>query len=553
MTFDFNDYTPQPKKWFSTKVQYKGHGRAEFSQPKGWIEGDVKIHFDETGGSSIEMKVTNYFVQDPLDTEHPDFDNFLWLLNGRKPNMEGPFAIHFGGSSDNVCVNLTVKVKEGIFQTLGNARCEITDSTSQERQVHFNVSSSIFNVFSPLTAKYWVMPLTNFVSDNLKVIYSHVVGTPLYQHPLLFWSYPTIPDNLEPEDKKQLIIWLNNRHSVAAFGYNSTWAFIEPLFDYRKREKRLLSSTTRNHITSVMVGEIGDQTIGFEALKTWIPIDLLHLLSLSIGSLVGTPWIEFRDANGDLVQRIHSPQWNNSFHKGHTTLRWNCKGGISHLLTIAPNKFDAYLRTALLLAVKGSQEIFDAADSLNFFFRAFDTLTKEVRHIKQVVNIQDKRRKAINDILLSAGNEIKTVADQTAKDEKAAIKNIADIVSNADKPKRHSEAEGIIELTKSFGLNDFSIINDLDWWLKLYTRYRTQIIHEGFFSENTNTNNVDEIGYLYLYLHDLLLRLILKKLNYDGEYMSRIAHQKYIVKEPIDWVTNELNSRAIGIGRKFSF
>ncbi len=395
------------------------------------------------------------------------------------------------------------------------------------------------------------MPLINFVTDDLRVVQQRIVGTPLYLHPLQLWKYPLIPDDLDEEDKKQLMSYLNNRASITAFGYNDTWAFIEPLFDYKKREKSLLSGTAKRLITAVMVGKVCNQIIGFEALKEWIPLDLLHLLSLSTGSLVGTPWIEFRDANGALVQRIHSSQGNKSFHKGHTALKWNCRGGISRLLTMAPKKIDSHLRTAILLAVKGAQEIFDPDDSLNFFFRAFDTLTKEVRHTKQSIKIQDERYKPIEDILIGAGKAIKTIAEQTEKEEKGAIKDIANIVSNANQPKRHNEAEGVIECAKLLGLNDFNVIDDIDWWKKLYIRYRTQIIHEGFFSEKTNTNNIDEIGYLYFYLHDLLLRLILKKLNYDGEYMSRIAHPKYIVTESVDWVTQEMSPISIGIGRSF--
>ncbi len=111
MTFDFDNYRPEPNRWFSTKIRYKGFGIANFSSPKGWVKGSTEIHFDETGRSSIEMKVDSYFVEDRIDTEHSDYNNFLWLINGRKPILDAPFVGHFGGSSDNICVDLTVEVK----------------------------------------------------------------------------------------------------------------------------------------------------------------------------------------------------------------------------------------------------------------------------------------------------------------------------------------------------------------------------------------------------------------------------------------------------------
>ncbi len=551
MTLDFDSFTPQRNNWFSTKIQYSGRGRAEFSQPRGWVEGKVKIHFNEIGSSSIEMKVDSYFVEDRVDTQFADNDNYLWLVNGRKPYLDAPFTFHFGGTPDNTCIKLAIQTKEGTFSIIDKANYRIGDGLDGERLIIFYAPNSIFETTSTEKAKYWVMPLTNFVTDDLSVIRYHLVGTSLYKHPLLFWNFPSFPNDFDNDDKLQLTAYLNTHTSVTPFGYNNSLAFIEPLFDYKKREKRLLGGTAKNLITAVMVGDIGDQTVGFEALKEWIPLYLLQLLSVATGSLVGTPWIEFRDSDGHLLQRIHSSQWNKSFHKGHVALKSTYKGGISRLLTIAPNKLDSHLRTAILLTIKGAQEIFDMEDSLNFFFRAFDTLTKDLRHTKRLVELRDGRDKIVRDILIHTGKQIGTVADQTEKDEKATIKNIADIVSTADQPKRHNEAEGIIEFAKYLGLNDFIIIDDISWWGKLYIRYRTQVIHESFFSKETNTHNVDEIGYLYFYLHDLLLRLLFKKLNYDGEYMSRIAHPKYIVNKSVDWVTKELTPIEIGVGRSF--
>ena len=145
MSFNFDDYKPQPNKWFSTKVSYRGTGIAEFSNPKGWIKGPTEIYFDETGKASVEMKVDDYFVEDRIDTEYADNDNFLWLLNGRKPNIDGNFVMHSGGSPDNECESLVVKAQKGIFRSFGNARYRIIDHLTDERSIFFDVSSSVFD------------------------------------------------------------------------------------------------------------------------------------------------------------------------------------------------------------------------------------------------------------------------------------------------------------------------------------------------------------------------------------------------------------------------
>jgi hypothetical protein len=44
MSFDLKDSVPSPNNWFQANIEYDGHGRAEFSDPKGTIEGHVKVN-----------------------------------------------------------------------------------------------------------------------------------------------------------------------------------------------------------------------------------------------------------------------------------------------------------------------------------------------------------------------------------------------------------------------------------------------------------------------------------------------------------------------------
>ncbi len=79
----------QTNSWFSSNVEYEGHGRAEFSQPRGFIEGPVKIRFDESGESSVELAITN------IETERSLRFGLFEFLVGSEPVQVGEgFVMH---------------------------------------------------------------------------------------------------------------------------------------------------------------------------------------------------------------------------------------------------------------------------------------------------------------------------------------------------------------------------------------------------------------------------------------------------------------------------
>ncbi len=55
MTFP-SDFLPTSSDWFSIRPEYEGWGQAEFSDPKGSLEGPVEVRFDELGEASVQMR-----------------------------------------------------------------------------------------------------------------------------------------------------------------------------------------------------------------------------------------------------------------------------------------------------------------------------------------------------------------------------------------------------------------------------------------------------------------------------------------------------------------
>jgi hypothetical protein len=108
MGVDSNDISivPTSRDWLTTVIEYEGRGRAEFSDPEGVLEGQVKIRFDEFGESSVEMEV------DSIDTDelHPGFGLIGFLSRMRRGSAMG-----FIGGPGNPCSRLTVTTEHGVF------------------------------------------------------------------------------------------------------------------------------------------------------------------------------------------------------------------------------------------------------------------------------------------------------------------------------------------------------------------------------------------------------------------------------------------------------
>ena len=117
--------------------------------------------------------------------------------------------------------------------------------------------------------KYWVVPLTNFISTfrwNLQPQFN--------QHPLRLFSVPTIPETEDKGRKASAVFKALGRSQLICFDFSDKIGFIEPLPDYSDKEEKLKSGKERRLITAIMVGEI---TEGMD--PTWFPHDYTQLLT----------------------------------------------------------------------------------------------------------------------------------------------------------------------------------------------------------------------------------------------------------------------------------
>jgi hypothetical protein len=380
--------------WFSNDIKYEGQGRAEFTTPQGFIEGFTKIHFDELGNSTLEMAVDNFSAEPTLRLE------FMEFFSSEPPLQEGDNVSLRGRLGTNPCTSLTVTTPQGVYSAKGQIIYNpIIDHIGTSR-VQFYLITSQFDVTNPGRAKYWVLPIFNLISKFYQC------NSQLDNHPLRIHPKVVREENATGA-KVFLNFLLHDVDHLIIFDFNSNLGFIEPLLDFNERKNSLYSGQVQHIITAVMVGEIGSHSIDITDFRDWIPFGFLPLLSLATGSEVGIPWIEFRDANGELVRRIHDNFSKPNFSTGYATISESVHRSTGYLLSQAQSSPDygkAPLGSVIFDLVQSSSYNLTIEDKLNKICRAFDYLCKHHQLDTQnlLLGLDQSNQDIVNTVLRSA-------------------------------------------------------------------------------------------------------------------------------------------------------
>jgi hypothetical protein len=327
-----------------TDIQYQGRGRAEFSQPEGWVEGLTKISFDEQGNPHITMNVV----------ENQAGELFPRDVTGNL--LPRP-----------TCTSLRVEPSDGVFSATdekGITYDALFPQVVDLFSVSFYPRTSRFQASGAEEAKYWVLPISNFISDV-----APVSPPALDYHPLRFYWPPNIPEELSDEEKVLAAVYAKSKNHLITFEYAGGTGFVEYLPDFSERGGKLVQGAGTTLITAAMVGEVEpNPTDNDEELERWLKRpDMLSLLTLASGSEVSAPWIELRDEAGRLVRRIHRALRPTRYFQGHRLIGEKILAdgggllmGAGRLITKAvseSNEFGAsYLRVAIMHLTRSMYE-----------------------------------------------------------------------------------------------------------------------------------------------------------------------------------------------------
>lgn len=530
--------SPSPlsdNNWFLPMVEYRGRGRAEFLNPKGSLEGTVVARFDEHGNRQIEMEVDASTIQGdpPLRT-----GMLLELFSGHRTDAPDAISFSFGGKQ-NPCTKIEIQTADGVLTSMGTVHYshEVNLSTNQGALLRFTAGEWRYGRTGTQQAMYWVLPLTNMLAE-----WTRRYGE-LANHPLRFSA---------------------NNTPVVGFEYHDTAAYIEPLIDYAAREDALLAARQQRMVTAVMVGEQPGNHDSFDEIKDWLPLDLLPILGVATGSEVGAPWVELRDATGQLVKRLHVNFGTAPFAKGPAAVRDAIdNGGIGFLLSQAlksPHYGQSVLRVAAKYLIRGGRYNTSLEDQLDQLCRGFEGLCKYYGfdQIDLAGVLSQNDRTNVTTLLNDAWQRLRALATTTSAggDATAAqnVHRIADKVKNAhqkDRPFGISVAE---LAAQQFGFNDASLVDQhyqsnprsdgRESWCGVLSYYRGVVVHESYLGFGGAAYDIDDVWCIRCHLHDLLLRIILKMVDYSGTYQPTVMHMT--AREGVDWVQSQSSAQVLG-------
>lgn len=571
MTPKDEDFLPIANHWFSPTLEYVGRCKAEFSSPRGSIEGLATVTVDEAGKVSVEMSPE----PESLRTERPLRYGLIRFFGGDGFVQEQGGGIgRIDPFSQNPCTRLEVKTPHGTFRT-EDVLYYGTDSvldTGEAGRATFALGLSAFEADNAGDPEYWVLPLANFLSECRER------RPELDRHPLRVFPTPEVPDEIThvphgPDEEKakwraiSALSAANSKNNLIVFEFGVGLGFVERLPDYAEGERLLLEGKERSKTTAVMVGPTGGEPAeSFERMLGWFPFDVLSLLTLATGTEVGCPWVEIRDGEGRLERRLHRRLGIRPFRKGRRLMEdipmqyGREIKGTGRLIECAcsrSKKFgQTYVRAAIVHLTRARYEDQTLDDSMTHLTRGLDSLCKRYGTAEQIPNesLNEEQRRTVRGILDDAARRIEELISQRQSENDAeslaALHRIGDRARSAAQNKDRGFGLAVIKLMGHFGLPDAEILEgyyrDLESsWGRLLSHYRGDVIHHGYLDILEAGHDWEEIAAIRDHLHDALARVVLKILEFDGGYRpSCVPHP--MVPQPVDWVQSNLPAQALG-------
>jgi hypothetical protein len=550
MRFDLRRIQFPTNEWFSDHVEYRGWGRACFSHPRGVLEGQITITVDQAGGLSAEM--TEPVVAEcerELRFGLPEF------LGGQEPELAGDHWRLGIGLDGNPCDRLEVQTPDGTLvatddltysSTLLLPPARHTQGGERGASLAFDLLFCEFEVAGAGVATYWALPLVNFTSRFLQRVRE------LGRHPLRLRPVPDVPEEVDPDERDAVDAWLQLRNTLIAFDFAGNIAFIEPLSDYKDRESRLRAGQDSRLITAVMVGSTGANETPPAGLPQWLPVDFLPLLGLATGSDVGAAWVEIMDGEGRLARRLHYRFLADRFSQGHRSIDEVFDGGTGRLLVRA-QATDEFGRTEVRVAIEHLIRANDFGKSIEDRFdhicRGIDGLAGylHLTHLSLLDRLTGPQREVIRGALREASDTIRAVADgaRASGDEGRAV--IIEGIGNRAAQSPFMDASfgwAVTRLVDHFGLADNHVMarhfggeDGLRRWATRLSALRGNALHGRFFNITGGEHNIDDLWQTAQHLLDILTRVLLRSLGYDGTYQPHVL--PYAASRRTDWVAPE--------------
>jgi hypothetical protein len=212
----------------------------------------------------------------------------------------------------------------------------------------------------------------------------------------------------------------------------------------------------------------------------------------------------------------------------------------------------------LLLGIRDSQAL---EDKISHFTRALEALAEEyglgTQYLLEAAD--DALRLRVKDALKSASAEISSIArEQEAAgrmDLAASLSKVAERTLSNPANKDRDFGLTVLSLLDRFGLHDAAVVEvyyksnprpDGSKWHQVLSHYRGLSQHGGAFRFTEGEHSAVEVFRVAQHLADIVARIILRQLSYDGEYQRATA--RWQDAKTMDWVTPTTPPIELGYG-----
>ncbi len=559
--------------WFSTQVEYRGMAQAQFYDPPGLVRCSAEVTADEAGDCLFTMLVRR---EDINCSEDLPF-GVAQFVSGERPVRVGDrTCLEMVSFPRNPCKSLQLETEEGSLSVVRISLLQNRYITGFEPEdavgLEFHVTDMRFVSRDAKQAKYFVIPLLNFISDF------RLSDGASPTHPLRVTPVPGPSPSSSDADPGSAWQETDARGRPIVFEFSNSTAFIEPLRDYDAKRDSIEHGRVKVGLTAVLVGELGGDNAYSGDLRKWKPTRLLELLSFATGSFVGAPWVEFRDADGGLVARHHACLGRRASEEGHRVIEETKDWGTAHLLTtgakaLVSRDFDATM--AMIYAVKsGSVRTASVEDKLRAVENALECLFKQCRITGEnlLSPLSEQTAAAVREAVRTAADKINELANSLKSTADSPAGNIAQwrklLQRVAGRISRVPEASGrdfgllVTKLLSKYDLPDASIADkcyetlqpqpnsSVRPWRDMVSKYRNKAAHTGYFEFLEGTYDLLQVRAVADHLHDIVIRVILKEMGYLGTYQTPLLTRPSSVR--VGWITELTLRNALGRYKRFS-
>lgn len=517
------------KSWFSEEIEYEGTGSLRYRDPAGTFTGPAKAVIGADGRVKLTIAEPNCDIGDMQNPGWWFFFNATKLVS-----EDGKVSWGGGGGTPNVCEQASMSAETGQLNVLRHGVGADVDCVNdfpvdfELKSITVSPNHCIFQTNSAEVPKYWVVPLINFLGIDFQL--------------------PRRESGLEDHPLR-----LHSSRGLCAFRYKGKPAFIEPVVEYTERSKALENGDIRSALTAVMVGEVVDEPDFSLGDSTPEPASLLTALDLVDGTEVGAPWIEYRDASGNLVGRWHArlrpPEWRR---KQDIILEPN----LSHYLECAAKRIpamDGYFHFSMTALLRSFSSMSFIDNSLSLVCASLDSLCNREGLSEEdlIAVLSDELRKEINDVVLGCSRSIssrsKKVRSEGDVEEAGILEAISSNVANA-RYKSGKFGRRVERLLSHYGFEDLELLAKTfeerygkPWWDRV-SYFRSIGVHGRLF--NDWDSEYKEMWAIVRHLQDIVTRVLLRILEYDGEYSPITFTARGA--EKVDWVKQGIPPSSLG-------